>query len=307
MRQVVVASAKFAISAGLIWLALGRIDTPSAYALLRAIPAGAVAAAIAVLAFQLLMGGVRLHRLLTLARGPIGLTSAVDTVFVGAFFSQTFVSFIGGDAMRVWRLVTARVPVSIAFKAILLDRVAGFVGLIVVIVFGLPLLFRIITATAMRFGVLAAVAIGLLGTVTFLLMDRLPVFLRRWRMFRVAGDVCALARSISGRGSEIGYLVGVSVVIQVTNAGAIFLIASGLGVDAHFLDLLVLVPLVLLFAMLPISIAGWGVREGAMVVALGLVGVSAEHSVAISVCFGLSLILVGLPGGLIWLCVRSKN
>ena len=41
--------------------------------------------------------------------------------------------------------------------------------------------------------------------------------------------------------------------------------------------------------------------EGAMVVALGLVDVPAESALALSIMFGLGVLCVGLPGGVLWL------
>jgi glycosyltransferase 2 family protein len=63
---------------------------------------------------------------------------------------------------------------------------------------------------------------------------------------------------------------------------------------------MVMVPLVVLLTMLPISIAGWGVREAAMVAAFGYVGVDAPGALALSVAFGLVQVAIGLPGGLWW-------
>lgn len=307
MRRLLIETAKIAISAGLIWAAFSRIDAASAFALLRSIDAGVVVAAIALLAFQLFVAGARLRHLLKLIRSPIGLLKAVDTIFVGVFFSQTLISFIGGDAMRVWRLMSSGVPVSSAFKAVLFDRVTGFFILIAMIVAGLPVLFGVMTDTAMRTSVVAAVLLGVFATLVFLFMNRLPVALRRWRIFRIAAEISDVALSISGRLADISYLLGLSLVMQIVNVVTLLVIAGGLGVDARFLDLLVLVPPVMLLAMLPISFAGWGVREGAMAVSLGLVGIGAEHSVAMSICFGLCATVVGLPGGLIWLAARRKE
>jgi uncharacterized membrane protein YbhN (UPF0104 family) len=56
-----------------------------------------------------------------------------------------------------------------------------------------------------------------------------------------------------------------------------------------------------LIQLLPVSLAGWGVREVVLVVALGSFGVPAEEALATSVLLGLCTILVGLPGGLVWL------
>ena len=55
----------------------------------------------------------------------------------------------------------------------------------------------------------------------------------------------------------------------------------------------------LLALAIPISVAGWGVREGTMVVALGQAGVLPADVLALSVAFGLIYMLAGIPGGLL--------
>ena len=53
--------------------------------------------------------------------------------------------------------------------------------------------------------------------------------------------------------------------------------------------------------LVPISIAGWGIREGAMIFGFALVGVAEADALALSVATGLCQIVAGIPGGLIWL------
>jgi hypothetical protein len=74
-----------------------------------------------------------------------------------------------------------------------------------------------------------------------------------------------------------------------------------MSVDLSVIHGLILVPLILVVSMIPISFAGWGIREGAMVVGLGFVGVASADALAISVAFGLAQIAIGLPGGAFWL------
>ena len=50
---------------------------------------------------------------------------------------------------------------------------------------------------------------------------------------------------------------------------------------------------------MPLSIAGWGLREGAMVAVFALVGVPMDGALLMSVLLGLLLLLVSLPGGLV--------
>ena len=81
----------------------------------------------------------------------------------------------------------------------------------------------------------------------------------------------------------------------------------GLDLEVTFLDCLVLVPPVLLIMTIPISIGGWGVREGAMVALFGLIGVPGHGALALSVMFGLVGIAVAVPGGIVWLISRDSG
>jgi hypothetical protein len=306
MRRLFIDLAKLALSAALIWLSFSKIDSAHAFALLRTLHPRIVAGAIILLMMQHLFGGMRFHQLLVELQTPISKLAALGNIFVGFFFSQVFISFIGGDAVRVWRLVDAKVPLANAFKSVLFDRVLGFVSLIALIMLCLPGLFYIVTDHAMRTSLLITVLLGILATLAFLFMHRLPAYLQRWRVFQIASDISTIALSISGRYAAIGYLLLMSLLIQIANVVAIYVIALGLGVQAHFIDFLILIPPVMLLAILPISYAGWGVREGSMALALGMVGVPAEQSVAISICFGLCMIASGLPGAVLWLKTRKK-
>jgi hypothetical protein len=53
--------------------------------------------------------------------------------------------------------------------------------------------------------------------------------------------------------------------------------------------------------MIPISIAGWGVRESAMVAILAYGGVGESAGLLISILFGLCLFVLGMVGGLAWI------
>lgn len=298
---------KLAISVALIWYAFSRIDSAIAFRLLQSIRPGFVVAALGALALQQCLLGLRLHRLLKAIQTPVSVGTAVNAVFIGQFFGTTFVSFISGDAMRVWWIARARVPVASAIQAILFDRIFGFVTLIAMIALGVPILIRISADRAMLLSVLAAVLLGVFGTLVFLLMHRVPRVFLRWRLVRFASEVSLAALKIVTRPAEVVYLLGVSLVLQFLNVLGMFVIGVGLGVEARLVDLLVVVPPVILLSMLPVSFAGWGVRESAMVLVLGLLGVGAEQSVAVSICYGLCMTALGLPGGIIWLVARRGH
>ena len=57
----------------------------------------------------------------------------------------------------------------------------------------------------------------------------------------------------------------------------------------------------MLITTIPLTIGGWGVRENAMIIGFGLVGVSSDAALALSVLLGLVGLFTTLPGGLVWL------
>jgi hypothetical protein len=62
---------------------------------------------------------------------------------------------------------------------------------------------------------------------------------------------------------------------------------------------------VVLIATVPISIAGWGVRESALVLAFSYAGLPGADGLIIAVLLGLALAAVGIAGGAVWLADPS--
>jgi len=306
MTKYLVLVLKIVLSAGLIWYIFRRIDFSSAWTTLLSIPLGAVLAAMVLFLVQFVFGSYRLKELLRQLGQESRLPALLDIAWIGAFFSQTLISFVGGDAMRVWRMVRFKMPVAIATQAVVLDRLAGFAGVVVVLLLTIPFLIPMLESLEMKVGLLL-IAGGVLGFIfSAFVLRRLPERLTRYRI--VAALAGFTSRGIyiarSGRGAAI--VVGLSVLIQFANVLVLFILARGLSINLGFGMFVIFMPTVLFLSMLPISIAGWGVREGAMVGALAVVGVPAHQSLALSICFGLALVIISLPGGLMWFLSRHR-
>jgi hypothetical protein len=87
---------------------------------------------------------------------------------------------------------------------------------------------------------------------------------------------------------------------QFAAIGAIFVLARGSGIEVALVDCVLIMPPVMLVSALPISVAGWGVREGAMVIAFGLLGVPHESALILSVQFAVIGYLAASPGAIAW-------
>ena len=306
MKKTLVLILKIVLSAGLIWYIFRRIDFSSAWATMASIPPGAVMAAIGILLVQLVLSSFRLKELLRQLGRDCSLPALLDIGWIGSFFSQTLISFVGGDAMRVWRMVRFKIPVSVATQAVLLDRLAGFGGIVVVLLATIPFLVPLLQSLEMEIGLLL-IAVGVLGFLfCVLVLRRLPERFTRYRIVAVLADFAARGIYIARSGRGAARVVGLSVLIQFANVLVLYILARGLSIDLGFGMFVIFMPTVLFLSMLPISIAGWGVREGAMVSALAVLGVPEYQSLALSICFGLALVFISLPGGLIWFLSRRQ-
>ena len=150
----------------------------------------------------------------------------------------------------------------------------------------------------MRWSVAAGLAIGAALLVLALSADRLS---GRWASGRLSG-VAEFGRAVRGllsRPVTAIPIIGVSVVVHLA-AGVTDVADRGQpGAVRGLVDCLVLMPPIVLVAGMPLSIAGWGLREGAMVAVFALVGVPMDGALLMSVLLGLLLLLVSLPGGLV--------
>jgi len=96
-----------------------------------------------------------------------------------------------------------------------------------------------------------------------------------------------------------GKLAVISLLAQLAFFVAVYTLVSASGLSLSFMDLMIVLPIISLIAALPISIGGWGVREGAYVFFLAKLGVPMEAALLISIQVGLigmmATVLAGMP------------
>ncbi len=306
MFKLMLIAIKLALSGALIFYAFSKIDGDSALRELHKLPIEAIVLTLLLLAIQYGLAAWRLRNLLHKEGAHSSIGVALDAVVIGAFFSQTLISFVGGDAMRVWRVTRQNVAIGNATRAVLLDRLLGFVGLIALITFGLPVLFHIVSDARVHTAIIILIGAAIIGCLLLAYFSRLPTWMRRHRLLTFVSKLSETSRAILSDTRSLWTLLAISLGIQIINVGVIYVSAVGLGVNLSALHCLVLVPPVLFLSMMPISFAGWGVRESAMVAALATVDVPPPQSLALSISYGLALVVVSLPGALLWFRSRTK-
>jgi uncharacterized membrane protein YbhN (UPF0104 family) len=257
-------------------------------------------AALAATSLQTLLSALR-WRLTASRLGqhlPVG--RAVGEYYLAQLVNQTLPGGVLGDAARAVRarqdsLVTAA-------QAVVIERMAGQAALLAVTMTGFALALVLpggIDWPRGAIGTLLAVGSIVLGAVTAARIAG-RVWPRPGRAFWEAVRRSVLAREVWPRQAALGLgIVGCNLVTFAFCARA-----TGTELSAE--AILTLVPLVLTAMLVPLSVAGWGLREGAAAALLPLAGISPEAAVAASLCFGGVILTGSLPGLLVLVGPRGR-
>lgn len=234
---------------------------------------------------------------------------SLKALIISMFFNQTLPSSIGGDAIRIWYLARREHAVADAVVIVLADRVVALAALLIMVAIGLPFLLPMIGSVATRTGLGALALGGAVGT-AILFVGGSPMMCWFGHQFPPAQSLTAkLARVLAPFRGRMVLLkaLPLSLVLHGLTAMTAFAIARGMELPVSATDCLLLIPPVLLISVAPIAVAGWGVREGAMVAGFALVGVGPEAALGLSILFGLAGVLGGVPGGVLWLSDMSSR
>jgi uncharacterized protein (TIRG00374 family) len=285
----------------LLWLVVWQLDTKAAVDQILDIGGYQLVGALIVLFSLSLPGAVRWSNVLKIVGYPLQFVKTWHIMLVASFFNQALPSTMGGDIVRMVHGYRVGIPINIAISNVVIDRLTSFVSLLLLVAMTLPIIFFIISDTSQWWVAPFFIATGVMGLYLLVSLKHIPSQLQTSWLVRTTINFSEHLSAVllNRRWGWKAMVAGLAV--HIMRVASIWIIAMGLNINTGLLDCFALVPLALVVAMIPISIGGWGLREGAFLGAFSLVGVMPGEAVALSVTFGLSSIFASLPGGLIWL------
>lgn len=291
---------KAAVTIGLIWVVVRNIDMADTLERVRSVSLATSLGGLALLLMLALFSIIR-WRIVMKQFGrvlPFGLTTRL--FFEGLFFNQALPSTVGGDGVRVYRAFRAGLTLPAAINSVVLDRILGLTSLMILAAIAQPLFYQRVDSLGARLSFTAVFLAAVCGIVFLLSLAFLPERFRRWKIVGGLMSLSYAARSAFTTPGLFFPVTALSIAGHMISVIVFYLLAVSLDLRVSFVDCLVMVPSVLLLATVPISVAGWGLREGATVAAFGLLGVAPGGAAAASVLFGIGMALISLPGGLLW-------
>jgi uncharacterized membrane protein YbhN (UPF0104 family) len=256
----------------------------------------------------IVLSALRWQRVLVAMNQATGLGTLVNAYLACQFVSNFLPSTIGGDAVRVARVSSRTGEVGggpeapAAFASVVLDRMSGWLILPLLCLAGLlinPALLRLGDSTRAAIALSVVTLLGLVATVTVAASTRLGGRLAHHsNWLRFMGAVHLGLDRIRRRPGAVLQVIAASLVYQLAIVAAAVLAVHALDIDVGPTALLAFVPAVAIVQVLPVTIGGFGLREGAFALFLHPLGVTTDEAVSLGlVMYAMHLLssLLGAP------------
>ncbi len=290
-RTILLVLLKVAVSAGVLWLLVSRLDLARTWSYLAASDKLLWGAAFACLVLSQVLSTVRWQLLLRPLEFELSWWRVFRIYFTGMFFSLFLPSVVGGDGVKTYYVARGWRKAPAAIYSLLADRGIGLAAMVVFGQLGALLVWPAIPpylawgVTALTLGVYAG----------YFLFPRLSA-----PLLRLSAKLREMPREklfvywAQPRSTFNAWLVSMPVhfLLVVTH----LLMARSLGISVPVGALLLVYPLTALAAMVPISLNGLGFREAAYVALLAIFGVNQEAAGSLALMWFSLVVGCGLLG-----------
>lgn len=243
----------------------------------------------------------------------VPLRKLTSMYFVGQFFNSFLPTTIGGDTARIKDLNREIKHGVESTISVFLDRFTGLIALLLIgsmTSFFLP--FRLGFSYIMLTSAIILISLLFLSYLVLEKKDwlvQIPGLRSSIEMMGISAKSRQVYQDIlqfkaDKKASQKAILI--SIFFHALAIVINYILAKGIRIDISFIYLCMFVPLITLISMLPASINGIGVREGAYVFFLSRIGISESEAVALSLLVYTLSLAASLAGGVIYI-IRDVN
>jgi hypothetical protein len=303
MKQRLFDLAKLIISLGLLAFVLASVGVQETFATLRTANVGLLLVALGLFIFGVYLRAWRWRALLADRQLFVPISVLTQLYFIGQFFNTFLPTGFGGDVVRVVELARYGVSKADSVSTVFLDRMSGLMAFFLMTLCMLPFVGSLIPTTILWVLIGFGFA-GLVGTwlmferrFTTPLMDKIfarAQFPFKAKVMRLYETMRANSPQATLQAMAIGFLFNLLLI------AATYLVALAFDVQLSIGYFFLFVPIISTLLLLPISLNGLGVREGAYVLLFGSVGISRALAASMSLSFWGVTVGAGLIGGVLY-------
>jgi uncharacterized membrane protein YbhN (UPF0104 family) len=301
-RQLAWTSVRVAITVAIFAFLLRDLDWRTAGTALSRFSTTALAAFLLLIAADRLL---MLARWIILMRmtNQVPATELARIFLVSSFVGSFLPSGVGADAARAISVTRQTREPNEAVASVVIDRLLGIqavaiTGCLGVLLIDYPVPEALRRVTLVTSLVMVAISVG--GLIADLIVARLPAAIQRSWIGKAATRFGSALGAYRSRGDILWRVAALSFVVQIVRVLLAWVIGRGLGITLPLAYYWVFMPLNILVTLLPLSVGGFGVPQGAMVWSLGPLGISATEAFLLSLLFTVAGTIGNLPGALLY-------
>lgn len=241
----------------------------------------------------------------------IPFSQIVKIYFLGSFSGNFLPSSVAPDAVRTYYASRYHSGISDIVSSVLVDRILGVFSMTVIAIFSLFFIFlgggeiNIKSFMAMlSILILIVILIYSEKIIKITSIDKIMKYLSLSKdniLIKNLENVYHSCNEYKNNYSVIMKALIVSFFIQILSILVIYVISLSVHVDISIIPLFLFVPLINILIMLPVSIGGIGLQEGAFIYFFSQMGVTAQEALTVALLFRGITILVSLPGGILYI------
>lgn len=315
MKRYLIFLIKILITGSLLFWFFSRSNFGQVWQLIGGLPWWAFLLAIVISLVSLATNSVKWRLLLP----DLPWTALFKTNLIGQYYSTLLPGQLAGEVAKAYLLGRGKQQIERITASVIIDKVTGLLGAVFVVgIFGLaltsqalPKIWLIIFASIglCLAGLLASIRSDYFYSVIShgldFLEQRFKFVLNFWSFLR---KLITAWRSYVNQPTILIASIFWGVFYQVFSILMTLVLASHFGLSVAFIDWCWIWAVLSLVLLLPITIAGLGLREGTLVGILGLLGVLPAQALALSLSLFAVQIIIAMFGGLIefyrWSCAK---
>lgn len=243
------------------------------------------------------------------------LRALLELTLIGQFYSVVLPGQIAGELVKAYRLAKGNSDTERLAASVFVDRVIGLISMLMIAgvgialsphhlpsalsaVVGLLIAFLLIGLLALRFRALHSFVLLVVRRI-----ERTPL-----RRFAPPVERTLQAwREFSGMPGRLFSSLALGIVFQCIGIAIYAVLGANLGIVLALADWAWIVAIASIAVLLPLSVGGLGLREGALIGCLTYLGIASESAVALSLGVFAIMLLGALLGGTVELALATKR
>ncbi len=284
---------------------ISKVDYEPLKAILRDLRLEFCLAIIGVLYVQDFIKALKWHTLLLAKNINLSILRIIQVDFASTFLSLFVPSTISLDLFRAYGLSKEVASKKQAASSIIVDRALSLFALIVVANVSVVLFYKTIavpevayTSTSTLVGFVAVVLI-IDSRFVIRFLSRYEATIKKYKILQKLGELRESINEYKLHKSKLVKVFLLSVAMQTLRIVVYYLASLAVNANIPFQYFMIFTPIVMFLVMLPISLAGIGLRESSFVYFFTKVGVLGTIAFAIPALVSLMVVISVLPGGVI--------